>query len=41
MQVSLYPMLLFELKPKTIIEIGAFNGGSAIWLADNLELFGI
>ncbi|NEO03625.1 MAG: cephalosporin hydroxylase [Moorea sp. SIO3I7] len=41
MQVSLYPMLLFELKPKTIIELGAFNGGSAIWLADNLELFGI
>lgn len=41
MQVSLYPILLFEVKPKTIIELGAFNGGSAIWLADHLEMFHI
>ena len=37
----LYPMLIHELQPKTIIELGAFNGGSAVWLADHLELFGI
>ncbi|MGB3236970.1 MAG: CmcI family methyltransferase [Geitlerinemataceae cyanobacterium] len=40
-EMALYPMLLYELQPKTIIEIGAFNGGGAIWLADCLEIFGI
>ncbi|WP_424098162.1 CmcI family methyltransferase [Moorena producens] len=40
-EIGIYPMLLWELKPQTIIEIGALNGGSAVWLADNLELFGI
>ncbi len=34
-EIALYSMLLYELRPKTIIEIGAFNGGSAIWLADH------
>ncbi|EGJ33828.1 MULTISPECIES: CmcI family methyltransferase [Moorena] len=41
MEMVIYPMLMYELRPKTIIEIGAFNGGSAVWLADNLQLFGI
>lgn len=40
-EIALYPMLIHELQPQTIIEIGALNGGSAIWLADHLELFGI
>jgi cephalosporin hydroxylase len=40
-EIALYPMLLYELCPKTIIEIGALSGGSAIWLADHLELFQI
>ncbi len=40
-EIGIYPMILHEIKPKTIIEIGAFNGGSAVWLADNLEIFGI
>jgi len=40
-EMVLYPMLVHELQPKTIIELGAFNGGSAVWLADHLELFGI
>ncbi|BAZ19380.1 cephalosporin hydroxylase (plasmid) [Kalymmatonema gypsitolerans NIES-4073] len=40
-EIALYSMLLYELRPKTIIEIGALNGGSAIWLADHLELFSI
>jgi cephalosporin hydroxylase len=39
-EIGIYPMLLHELQPKTIIELGAFNGGSAVWLADHLELFG-
>ncbi|NES64350.1 MAG: cephalosporin hydroxylase [Okeania sp. SIO2D1] len=33
-EITVYPMLMYELQPKTIIEIGAFNGGSAIWFAD-------
>lgn len=41
MQIASYPMLICELKPKTVIELGALKGGSAIWLADHLELFGI
>ena len=41
MQIAAYPMLLGELQPKTIIELGALKGGSGIWLADHLELFGI
>ena len=41
MEMVLYPMLLFELRPKTIIEIGAYNGGSAVWLTDHLQMFGI
>ncbi|NEP51778.1 MAG: cephalosporin hydroxylase [Moorea sp. SIO3C2] len=40
-EITLYPMLLHELQPKTIIEIGAFNGGSAIWFADLMEMLGI
>jgi len=41
LEIALYPMLLHELRPKTIIELGAFNGGSAVWLADNLNIFQI
>ena len=41
MQIAAYPMLLHELRPKTIIELGALKGGSALWLADQLEQFGI
>lgn len=40
-ETILYPMLMYELQPKTIIEIGALSGGSAVWLADHLEMFQI
>ncbi len=40
-EIGIYPMLLHELKPQTIIELGAFNGGSGVWLADCLEIMGI
>ena len=33
------PMLLQELRPRTIIELGAFEGASAVWLADLLDIF--
>jgi cephalosporin hydroxylase len=31
---ALYPMLLSELRPRTIIELGSGTGASAVWLAD-------
>lgn len=31
---SIYPQILQELKPKTIIEFGTWEGGSAQWLFD-------
>jgi cephalosporin hydroxylase len=30
---ALYPKLLWEVRPKTIIEVGSNQGGSAAWLA--------
>jgi cephalosporin hydroxylase len=38
---ALYPMLLWELKPRTILEIGSKSGGSGLWFADLLDSFGI
>lgn len=32
--LSLYSMLLDEVQPQTIIEIGSYRGGSALWFAD-------
>lgn len=39
--LALYPLLLWQLKPRTIIEIGSKNGGSALWFGDMLSNFGI
>lgn len=38
---ALYPLLLWKLKPRTVIEIGSKSGGSAMWLADTLINFGL
>lgn len=38
---SLYWILVWKVKPRTIIEIGSKYGGSAVWLADMLSLYGI
>jgi|CXWL01.1.fsa_nt_gi cephalosporin hydroxylase len=38
---SLYPMMLWALKPRTIIEIGSGTGASAVWLADLASTFEI
>ena len=32
--------LLWELKPRTVIEFGAYKGGSALWIADMLKMYG-
>jgi len=36
----IYQMLLFELKPDLIIEIGTNKGGSALYFADMLDIIG-
>ena len=33
--------LLWEVRPQTVIEIGAFKGGSALWTADMIKMFGM
>lgn len=38
---AIYPVLIWNLKPRTIIEIGSKDGGSAVWLGDMLNNFGI
>ncbi|MDJ0945464.1 MAG: CmcI family methyltransferase [Kiloniellales bacterium] len=37
---AIYPMLIWELQPKTIIELGSGSGASALWMADLLQAFG-
>ena len=37
----IYQQLLWNLRPATVIELGTFTGGSAIWLADMLRLMEI
>ena len=38
---SLYTMILWSLRPASIIELGSGTGASAIWLADVARMFGI
>ncbi len=38
---ALYPLLIWNLKPKTIIEIGSKNGGSAVWFGDLINNFNL
>lgn len=38
---SLYPILIWNIKPKTIIEIGSKSGGSGLWFGDLMNNFGI
>ena len=39
--MALYQWLLWETKPRTIIEIGTWHGGSALWFADVLTTYGV
>lgn len=38
--IAIYEMLLWEVKPRTIIEIGSASGGGAIWMADLTKSLG-
>lgn len=37
--VVLYAGLIWELQPRTILEFGSLQGGSGLWLADQLDSF--
>src|ERR1051325_3396019 len=39
--LALYPLLLGRTRPRTLIEIGSYQGGSAIWFADQASLLGL
>ena len=37
MTLSIYMMMIQELKPKTILEFGTYDGGSALWMEDTIN----
>lgn len=37
--IVLYEMLFYEVQPRTVIELGAYTGASAMWMADTLRNF--
>src|SRR6201986_409026 len=39
--LALYQLLLWEQKPRALIEIGSKWGGSALWFADLLRSYGV
>lgn len=38
---SLYSMMIWDIRPKTIIEIGSGTGASAIWMADLIKSYSL
>lgn len=38
---ALYPLVLWDLKPRTLFEIGSKSGGSGLWFGDLMNNFGI
>lgn len=41
LDISIYLKLLWDLKPRTIIEIGSKHGGSAVFFADMMQVYGL
>ncbi|WP_112308664.1 CmcI family methyltransferase [Pseudogemmobacter bohemicus] len=41
MDTAIYADILWEIRPKTVIEFGSNRGASALWLADQLTTFGV
>ena len=39
--LAIYSLLLAEAQPRTLIEIGSYRGGSAMWLADVAATLGV
>jgi len=40
LDLEIFRHLIWELQPKTIIELGTYKGGSAVWFADQMKLAG-
>ena len=38
MTLSIYLQLLQDVKPKTILEFGTYEGGSSLWMKDMANL---
>ncbi|WP_083742427.1 CmcI family methyltransferase [Bradyrhizobium mercantei] len=36
--LALYARLIWELQPRTILELGSFQGGSGLWFADQMSV---
>ena len=36
--LALYPLLLERLRPRTLIEIGSYEGGGALWFANQADM---
>ncbi|MFK4496053.1 cephalosporin hydroxylase [Bradyrhizobium japonicum] len=36
--LALYTRLIWELQPRTILELGSFQGGSGLWFADQMSM---
>ncbi|MDQ2067254.1 CmcI family methyltransferase [Xinfangfangia sp. CPCC 101601] len=41
MDLAIYGQILWELRPRTVLEFGSNRGGSALWFADQLTAFGV
>lgn len=41
LDLSVYSQLLQEVKPRSIIELGTYTGGSALWLDDTMRNLGV
>ena len=37
MTLSIYMMMIQDIKPKTILEFGTYDGGSALWMEDTIK----
>ena len=38
--MAIHAQIVWDMKPKTIIEIGSHHGASAVWMADLLQSYG-
>lgn len=39
--MAIIASLLWDVKPRTIIEVGSFEGGSALWMRDLMRSYGV
>ena len=41
LDMIIYEQLLWEVKPKTIFELGAYTGACALWMSDTMKTYGL